>query len=205
MIKQLLAGAALALVAQSSMAFLVIGDSITATPSSWPQVMRENYGSWLRLDAQSFRSLASYELPGDTMGVDFHQPLAIVALGFNDGSLAAIGKSSGPVYMKKLQATVGALKNAPLLPFQKVLVVVPPHTPRSTEGHTEVRNHALLYCALMEAWGQDWVTCVDWNDIGYYYNTADGIHPTKGFSRQMAAHMYTTINNFAPRALEEQL
>ena len=201
MIKILLAGAALVLSAQSSLAFYVLGDSISATRHSWPQIMREQYGSWIRADVQSMRALDSYEESGDFMGIDGHRPLAIMALGFNDGTYVGFDLATTADFSKKLRETVAGWRNKNLN-FNKVIVVVPPDTPVSEKHHDDVRFQVQLYCALMTLyWNQKWLHCVDWNDIGYYDNTSDGLHPTKEFSYDMAAHMYNEIINFAPEAL----
>lgn len=41
-----------------------------------------------------------------------------------------------------------------------------------------------------------WVRCVDFNEIGYYDNTRDGVHPTNEFSYEMASFMYNEIEQF---------
>jgi len=201
MIKQVLVGAVMALVTQTSMAFYVLGDSISATRHSWPQIMREQYGSWIRADVQSMRALVSYEESRDFMGIDGHGPLGIMALGFNDGTYVGFDLTTPEEYAKKLRETVGRWHKAER-GFNKVIVVVPPDTPVSEKYHDDVRFQARLYCALMMVyWNQKWLHCVDWNDIGYYDNTSDGLHPTEEFSYDMAAHMYNEIINFAPEAL----
>ena len=108
-IKQILAATALTVVAQSASAFLVIGDSVAAWQTSWPQVMREQYGSWIRADVQSMRALVSYDYPDDLLGIDGHQSLAVLALGFNDGSYVSIGVATPEDYRLALIETVSKL------------------------------------------------------------------------------------------------
>ena len=201
MIKQLLAGAALSVAAQGSMAFYVLGDSVSAWKDSWPQVMREQYGSWIRADVQSGRALVSYDASADLAGIDGHGHLGILALGFNDGTYVHNDLTTAEDYGIALRNTVNNWRNADY-PFRKVIIVIPPNTRLSEKAHDDVRFQAQLYCALMiHYWSQEWLHCVDWDAIGYYDNTRDGIHPTRSFSRDMAAHMYNEINNFAPEAL----
>lgn len=188
--------------ASGANAFLVIGDSLSAQRVSWPEQMRQQYGSWIRLDAQSMRALAFYELSPDHAALDAHQYLAVLALGFNDGSYYTAGYTTADEYVKKLSDTVNKLRLGLDRSYQKVMVVVPPHTPKSNKFHNEVRYAALIYCAVVEAYNIADVTCVDLNDIGYYDNTFDGVHPTNDFSRQIAEYMYGEILNFAPKALQ---
>ena len=205
MIKKILATIILTVVAQNSQAFYVVGDSISATRNSWPQVMREQYGSWIRADVQSMRALASYFPSPDTIGVDGHATLAIMALGFNDGSYMTNDWTTPQDYFNKLADTIANWRwHSGPWGFRKVIVVVPPDTPSSLPEHDEIRLQAQLYCALMtHFWNQEWLHCIDWGDIGYFDNTSDGVHPTQSFSREMAAHMYNEILNFAPEALGE--
>ena len=192
----------MALVAQSSMAFYVLGDSISAWRTSWPQVMREQYGSWIRADVQSMRALASYDESDDLLGLDGHGSLGIIALGFNDGTYASAGLTTPVAFRADLGNTVAGWRGSQF-PFSKVIIVIPPNTPKSTEHHDAVRYQAQVYCvAMILYFNVKWLHCVDWNDIGYYDNTVDGIHPTEEFSQSMAAHMYNEINNFAPEALQ---
>ena len=200
---RIIATLVLTLAANSASAFYVLGDSVSAWRQSWPQVMREQYNSWIRSDVQSMRALASYEQSVDLIGIDGHQHLAIMALGFNDGTYygADADLTSPQQYFQRLHATVTNWRSG-RYPFKKVIIVVPPDTPKSTEYHDAMRFQAQLYCALMIThWKQNWLHCVDWNDIGYYDNTMDGVHPRHSFSSEMAAHMYNEIANFAPEAL----
>ena len=194
-IKQVLAAAALSVAAQSASAFLVIGDSVSATRFSWPQVMREQYGSWIRSDVQSMRALVSYDYPDDLIGVDGHGDLAVLALGFNDGTYAAHGLITPEDYRIALGQTVKKL-HAGVHGYKRVMIVIPPDTPASTEQHDETRYQAQLMCAIWDYYNVDWIRCVDFNDIGYYDNTSDTVHPTKAFSQEIAAFMYNEIEQF---------
>jgi len=194
-IKQVLAAAALSVAAQSASAFLVIGDSVSATKYSWPQVMREQYGSWIRSDVQSMRALTSYDYPDDLMAIDGHADLAVLALGFNDGTYASVGLITPEDYRVALGKTVNKLHSG-TYGFKRVMIVIPPDTPASTEHHDATRFQAQLMCAIWDYYNVDWIRCVDFNEIGYYDNTSDTVHPTRAFSEEMAAFMYNEIEQF---------
>ena len=126
--------------------------------------------------------------------------LAAIALGFNDGSFYSHGLTSPDAHLRKLVASVTNLHKG-IYGFKKVMIVVPPDTPASTEHHDEVRYMAQLACVVYGHYKVSWVKCVDFNEIGYYRNTSDGVHPTVSMPRDIAAFIYHQLLSFAPDAL----
>ena len=157
---------------------IVIGDSISATRTSWPAVLQSQGGWWKNL-AQSLRFGIGYKVPADLKTYDGHKRV-VYALGSNDSALINMGlvtiKDFTPYFYEHMLALHGA--------GFKVLIIIPPTVP--ARNQEAIRKHQLDYCAVISAYGVPNIKCFDPDSIGYYNNTRDGLHPTDAFSVELA-------------------
>ena len=119
---------------------IVIGDSISATRTSWPAVLQSE-GCWWKNLAQSLRFGIGYKVPADLQTYDGHRRV-VYALGSNDSALFNMGLATIEDFTPYFYEHMLALHGAGF----KVLIMIPPTVP--ARNQEAIRKHQLDYCAV---------------------------------------------------------
>lgn len=158
-----------------ALAVVAVTDSIGAKPDSWPEVLRRDYGYFMKTEGQSMRFAINWDFPEDWLaGVDGHRTL-VYALGTND--------ARAPEFIERYKQAV-KVHIATALARGYRLVIVAPATLELIDT-TDHRAWLLQHCNTLRLFSAP-VACYDPDDMDYLQHTTDGVHPTPLGSQLMA-------------------
>lgn len=143
---------------------VIVGDSLTSKSYSWSQLLREDYGYHVMVDAQSGRKAADYTFPTDWKGIvkEGAKPRYLVYyLGSND-------RYAVPAFYSSFSPHFLAAKRQGF----ELIVIMPYRYSSSNEGIDLVRQRIFWAAILYGASFIDVGTIVNYESL-----TADNIHP----------------------------
>lgn len=152
----------------------VIGDSISALPGTWPELLAN--AEWRVFNqSMSTRMAVQYEPPRDLLPWDAKR--AVLFLGTNDGLMGQPLTWFGVKYSEHastfLQRGFG-------------LVMVAPPTLDIPTGRTVEQNAYAMDLCQAYRWFTTKVRCLNPDDLGYAAHTTDGVHPDSYMSQRLA-------------------
>lgn len=156
--------------AQAQDGIHVAGDSISALPGTWPELLAAD-GWRIFNTSMSTRRAVDYEVPPDLLPWDAKR--AVLALGTNDG---LTGEPMEWFKIKYRQIASTFLGRG----FGLVMVAPP-----TLEGTAEQNAYALELCNGLR-WFNSQVRCVNPDNLNYADHTTDGVHPDSYMSGQLA-------------------
>lgn len=153
---------------------IVIGDSLSAQPTSWPTYLRENTGRHVMVMAQNGRTIRDFTIPSD-LQKDWNMDTVIFLLGGND----LMGGTPDGLLKQRIQTHLRFLKDRG---FRVIVCLVPPFLFKEKQVHDLNMRLALI------AWSMELeVISIDavWDTGGTY----DTVHPNEPLSRIIAAEI----------------
>jgi hypothetical protein len=150
---------------------IVIGDSMSAQPTSWPTWLRENTGRNVMVMAQNGRTIRDFTIPSD-LQKDWNMDTVIFLLGGND----IFNKTPDGLLKQRIVTHLRFLKDRG---FRVIVVLLPPWYGKEKEVHEVNMRLAFI------AWSMDIeVISIDavWDTGGTY----DTVHPLEPLSRSIA-------------------
>ena len=157
---------------------LVIGDSISAQPDSWPAVIRESTGKHIMVMAQNGRTARDFTLPADLRS-DSNMDTAIYLLGAND----ALQRTRPALFAERVLTQLRFLKDRG---FRVLVVLVPEFADRESDV---IKINKIL---IRKANGLK-LEIVDLMPVWDNRLTYDTIHPVPALSRQIATVIKETL------------